>query len=83
MNKYLVVYDYGQGGVWAFVTADSADQIRQEFPELTIFEQAPAWMTKEVHDEIERTMTFDIHGSQPGLLANIRRNRSKELKGGT
>ena len=77
MSKYLVMYDYGQGGVWAFVRADSTDQIRQEFPELTVFEQAPVWMTKEILDEIERKMTFDISKNQSGLLADIRRSRTK------
>jgi hypothetical protein len=28
-GEFLVLYDYGQGGLWAFVRADSADQIRQ------------------------------------------------------
>jgi hypothetical protein len=43
MRRFLVAYDYGMGAGWAFVVAASADEIRSMFPELTVFEQPPAW----------------------------------------
>ena len=31
-RSFLVLYDYGQGGVWAYLLADSAEQIQTRFP---------------------------------------------------
>jgi hypothetical protein len=33
-REYLVLYDYGMGGVWAYLTAENEDQIRERFPQL-------------------------------------------------
>ena len=59
-SRYLVVYDYGQGGVWAYITAESAQQITDRFPELSVVETTPEWMTGEVRKAIEARMSFDI-----------------------
>jgi hypothetical protein len=32
-SGFLVAYDYGMGGLWAVVIADSADQITTRYPE--------------------------------------------------
>jgi hypothetical protein len=39
-----VVYDYGQGGVWAFIWAQSADDIRQRFRDLEVVNTLPSWL---------------------------------------
>jgi len=40
-TRILVCHDYGQGGLWAIVCADSAEQVRQRFPGLPVFESPP------------------------------------------
>lgn len=42
-TKYLTVYDYGTGGVWTYINARSADEIKKRFPELVILENEPTW----------------------------------------
>jgi hypothetical protein len=46
-RPYLVAYDYGAGGVWAYVVAPSREAISQLYPELTIFDVPPPWWTTE------------------------------------
>ncbi len=45
-QSFLVVYDYGQGGVWAFVLAESKERLKLMFPELQVFDRPPSWMTE-------------------------------------
>ena len=45
MTEFLVVYDYGQGGVWAIVRAESPADVRALFPELTLVTDRPSWMS--------------------------------------
>ena len=59
-KEFFVLYDYGQGGLWAVLRADSADQIRQRYPSLQIFETAPSMLSRELLAEIRRTDSFDI-----------------------
>ena len=50
-REFLTVYDYGQGGVWTLLLADSAHQIRDRYPELKVVTHPPGTMTDE---ELER-----------------------------
>ena len=69
-ERFLVVYDYGQGGVWAFIAARSRSEVERRFPELTVVPETPPWMSRDQLAEIKRTMSFDIdHGE--GVLAKI------------
>jgi|GEM_PF-6724830 hypothetical protein len=40
-NEYFVLYDYGQGGLWAIVSADSAETVRRRLPQVTVFDAPP------------------------------------------
>lgn len=51
-GEYLVSYDYGQGGLWAFVRADSADQIRKRWPQLEVYDHRPAIMDDRLFAEV-------------------------------
>lgn len=69
-SKFLVLYDYGQGGVWAYLLADSADEIRRAFPALRVFEQPPQWMKQQDLDAVNKSMTIDVaHRAHPFLVA--------------
>lgn len=75
-QSFLVVYDYGQGGIWAFVTADSEDQITDQYPELRVTHQRPDWMSDEEQASIRQTDSYDIDEAPKGLLADIVNARS-------
>ena len=46
-REFLVVYDYGMGGVWGLARAQSEGEILRAFPELKVVHEAPDWMTRE------------------------------------
>lgn len=75
-TPFLVAYDYGQGAVWAVVLADSASQIEEEFPELTLVTERPAWLTNREFDKIKELHSYDIDDRTVGLLAEIIDGRS-------
>lgn len=64
-QRFLVVYDYGQGGVWAFIWAQSADAIRERFRGLEVVNTMPSWLTGDELARTEQTMTFDIDEVKP------------------
>jgi hypothetical protein len=53
-GHYLVCYDYGMGGLWWFIKAESADAIRHASPELSVFEEVPSWMLDQHWSHIEK-----------------------------
>ncbi len=68
----LVVYDYGSGGVWAHVLAESPEEVEREFPELKAVTPRPSWMTDDEEGRIASEATYDLHADRSfGLLAEI------------
>ena len=67
-SAYLVVYDYGPGGVWAFVTAQSKEQIVGKYPMLSVFAERPDWMSEEACRDIRLRNSFDIDDEPPHWL---------------
>jgi hypothetical protein len=61
MNKFLTVYDYGQGAIWYYINASSKDEIANAFPELEILDKEPDWFDKEIKEKI---MTYTM-GDEP------------------
>jgi hypothetical protein len=45
-KEFLVVYDYGSGGVWAIVHARSAEEINAKFQDLEVVDPWPAFITE-------------------------------------
>ncbi len=68
-QPFLVVYDYGQGGVWAYAEAYSEDDVLRRFPELQVVETRPIWMSDEYAALLARG-TLDID-RPTGLLADL------------
>ena len=64
-QRFLVVYDYGQGGVWAFVWARSEAEISRVFRDLEVVHSPPSWLTGNELASIEDGMTFDIDDVNP------------------
>lgn len=79
-QPFLVVYDYGQGGVWAFLLARSEAEIEERFPELQVVDHPPKWMSKSHLARLRDGMTFDID-SPRGFLMSVRARRSVNREG--
>jgi hypothetical protein len=76
-QRFLVVYDYGQGGVWAFVWARSAEEIQETFCDLKIVESMPGWLTGDQLAVVEQRMTFDVDNvKSEDWIARLLRSRS-------
>lgn len=73
-RRFLVVYDYGQGGVWAFVWARSVAEIHERFRDLEVVEELPSWLVGDELAAAEQQMTFDIDDVKPSdWIANMLR----------
>ena len=60
MSEFLVVYDYGMGGVWGFARAQSQSELIAAFPELKTFHEKPQWMTSEEEAKIRSVSSFTV-----------------------
>lgn len=80
-TEHLVNYDYQHGGVWAFVLAESGDEIRRQYPELEVVDSKPQWMTPEVEDRIRTTLTIDIDDANHPFFAALVKQRSEPRSG--
>jgi len=70
-NRFLVLYDYGQGGVWAYLLADSAGYVSSHFPQLQIHDSPPAWMNASDLRRIAATMTIDAEDWKHPFLSAL------------
>ena len=66
---YFAVYDYGMGGVWAFIFAHSPEQITQKYPLQTVVTTRPEWMDDKTHQNI-LSKSFDIDDIPPYWFAS-------------
>jgi len=76
-HPYLVLYDYGQGGVWAYILAESKAQIRNTFPDLVVHDEPPKWMSAEELDSIRKKMTIDIADDHSRFLSRLLRKEER------
>ncbi len=53
MNRFLVQYNYPKGSLWAFVLADSKDQIETRFRDVIVYADPPPWFTADMEDSIQ------------------------------
>lgn len=70
-KPFLVVYDYGSGGVWAVIFAIKREQIALKYPRLKIIESRPGWMTDVEYTQIESRLSFDIDDHPHGWLLSV------------
>jgi hypothetical protein len=74
-NSFLVVHDYGMGGVWSIISARSKDEILQKYPMLSVCEARPNWMTDEHYRNIAATRTIDIDEEPSGWLLSVSKKK--------
>jgi hypothetical protein len=81
MPKYLVCYDYGAGGVWLYVEAESPSEITATYRDLKVFETPPSWMTPEA----ERSIRGAVGPFWDNWLEQFRREKAppRDSKGAT
>jgi hypothetical protein len=79
MNQmtFMVAYDYGTGGLWGFVRAESEEEIHRVYPELVIVHERPAWMTDESYAQMEQRETYDLGAPPTGMLKAIVADRDR------
>ena len=78
-RPFLTAYDYGQGAVWCIIHAESREAVVAKYPELTVMDQPPEWMTDEILSRIRERMTFDIDDTQSGFLAALQEGNDRPL----
>lgn len=66
MDGFYVAYEYGSGAAWAFVKAETADDVVAELPELDVYDTPPEWMTIEDLHQVREHASIDI-GTQASL----------------
>lgn len=66
MPEFLVAYGYGQGGVWARITASNSEEIGVKYPFLEVIPLRPSWMDDDLYNRLE---TFDIEQPPTGWVA--------------
>jgi len=71
--EFLIQYVYGQGQLYAFIEASSANEIARLFPELEFVER-PFWMTPEEEAAIRAHNSFDVK-SPTGWLLLLQQSR--------
>jgi hypothetical protein len=49
---FLVAYDYGGSGLWAILMAPTVQAIADKYPELTVIQVRPTWMTADRYEEL-------------------------------
>jgi hypothetical protein len=59
-RAFLTLYDYDTGGVWAYIRAYSPDEIRTKFRDVTVYDEAPVWMTEQERRSIEERGGYDV-----------------------
>jgi len=53
LPQHLAVYDYGMGGIWVLIAAQTPQAITDRYPGLRVATVGdPSWITPEKYDEI-------------------------------
>jgi hypothetical protein len=60
MDGFYVAYEYGSGAAWAFVRAETADEVVSQFPELDVYETPPEWMTIDDLHQVRKHAVVEI-----------------------
>jgi len=76
-KEFLIVYDYGTGGLWGVIRARSAKEILAKYPELGVESERPEWMTDAVFADVRRAETHDIDDQPDGLLKALLADRRR------
>jgi hypothetical protein len=73
-KKFLTVYDYGTGGVWQYIYAESKEQLERKFPEIEVLESLPAWWAER---PINVKREYDIDGELDEFMSLMTKQKEK------
>jgi hypothetical protein len=61
-KRFLVVDDYGTGGIWFVLLAKSEDQVHERLRDVKVWAPGtrPDWMSDDFFDGVAQRRTFDI-----------------------
>ena len=76
MDKFLTCYDYGTGGIWRYVFAESAQEIITKYPELEVVDLVPEWMDQNVINS-PNELTIDVNDNNDEFLNAVVNERNK------
>ncbi len=51
-KKFLTVSDYGMGAVWTYILANSAKDVSDKYPKLTVLDKEPDWFDSSMRMDI-------------------------------
>lgn len=60
LREFLIVYDYGTGGVWGLALASNPAKIREHFPQLRIVAERPIWMDDGRFQKLREASSFVV-----------------------
>jgi hypothetical protein len=67
-SQYLILYDYGPGGLWGVISARSEQEILQKYPSVEVMKQRPEWMSDALYEDILSKNSFDVDDQPRGWL---------------
>ncbi len=70
-HEFFALYDYGQGGLWVILRAESAEQIRRKYPGLKVFEGPPPMLDDSALSAVRRAGVRDIDDPPDDWLADL------------
>ena len=71
LSRFFALYDYGQGGLWVVIAAESADQIRNKYPTLRVFDGVPPMLDSAATELVRRAGVQHIDDVPTGWLAAL------------
>ncbi len=69
MKKLLAYIDYGTGGIFFWVMAESPQQLSLRYPKVQILDCAPTWMDYKEVQKLESPRIYDIDSVELAKLA--------------
>ena len=69
MKKMLFFYDYSGGSVWAFIWANSVEEVLQEYPRLEYASDFPDWFSEDLKKKISEKETYVLGQVKSGWLS--------------
>jgi hypothetical protein len=68
-QKILTYIDYGMGGIFIWVSAESPQQVSMRYPRLQILDGPPTWMDHKQVQKLESKPVYDIDSDELAKLA--------------
>jgi hypothetical protein len=68
-STYLAAHDYGAGGIWILIDAESPEQVERVYPQLKVVDARPPWLDGQLWENIQARSRYDIDAPSGWLLS--------------